>query len=180
MKYFHFALAVGMFLPNMVISIFLGLQFFGFFVCFLLLLNISQDNYLSKSGMLYYEHRNMLRRNMLINTNLWRAQIGTFSTIIVKLSIMNTWPSITKAKFQHSFVFPFFFLITFLSLILILFNDIELNAGPKKDSSNQDFQYLIVLKQYCHSKNCQNSQLEDYTTMHSYDLICLYETLRLP
>ena len=52
---------------------------------------------------------------------------------------MNTWSSITKTKFQHSFVFSFFFLITFLSLLLIFFNDIELNPSPMNDSPNYKF-----------------------------------------
>ena len=114
---------------------------------------------------------------MPISTNLWRAQIGAFGIMIAKLCVMNTWSSITKAKFQNSFVLSFFFLITFLSLLLILSNDIELNPGPKKDSSKRNFsiahwnlnsiaaQYFVKL-----------SQLETYNTMHSYNLICLSET----
>ena len=42
-------------------------------------------------------------RNMSIST-LWRAQIGTFGIMIAKLCVMNTWSSITKVKFQNSFV----------------------------------------------------------------------------
>ena len=73
---------------------------------------------------------------MQISTNLWRAQIGTFGIMIAKLSVMNTWSGINKAKFQNSFVLSFFYLITFLSLLLILSNDAELKLGPKKDHWN--------------------------------------------
>ena len=76
---------------------------------------------------------------MPISTNLWWGQIGTFGIIIAKLCVMNTWSSITKAKLQNSFVLSFSFLITFLSLILILSNNVELNPDPKKDSSKRNF-----------------------------------------
>ena len=59
--------------------------------------------------------------------------------MIAKLCVMNTWFSITKAKFQNYFVLSFFFLITFLSLLLILSNDVELNPSLKKDRSNRNF-----------------------------------------
>ena len=65
---------------------------------------------------------------MPISTNLWRAKIGTFGIMIAKLCVMNTWSSITKAKFQNSFVLSFFLLITVLSFLLILSNDVELNV----------------------------------------------------
>ena len=76
---------------------------------------------------------------MQISTDLWWAQIGTFGIMIAKLCVMNTWSSITKAKFQNSFVLYFFFLISFLSFQLIFSKDIELNPGPKKDSSKRNF-----------------------------------------
>ena len=92
--------------------------------------------------------------------------------MIMKLCVMNTWFSITKAKFQNSFVLSFFFLITFLSLLLILSNDIELNPGPKKDSSKCNFS---IAHWKLNSIAAQNfvklSQLEAYNTMHSYDLM---------
>ena len=91
---------------------------------------------------------------------------------------MNTWSSITKTKFQHSFEFSFFFLITFLSLLLIFFNDIELNPSPMNDSPNYKFSISDCnLNSIAAQKNCQNSQLEAYTTRHGHDLICLYGTL---
>ena len=62
---------------------------------------------------------------MPINTNLWRAQLGTVGIIIAKLCFVNSWSSITKAKFQNSFEPSFFFLIKFFSFLLILSNDIE-------------------------------------------------------
>ena len=114
---------------------------------------------------------------MPISTNLWRAQIGTFGIMIAKLCVMNTWSSITKAKFQSSFVLSFFFLITFLSLLLILSNGVELNPGPKKDSSKRNFS---IAHWNLNSIAAQNfvtlSQLEAYNIMHNYDLICLSET----
>ena len=114
---------------------------------------------------------------MPISTNLWRAQIGTFGIMIAKPCVMNTWSSITEAKFQNSFVLSFFFLITFLSLLLILSNDVELNPGPKKDSPKRNFS---IAHWNLNSIAVQNfvklSQLEAYNTMHSYDLICLSET----
>ena len=114
---------------------------------------------------------------MPISTNLWRAQIVTFGIMIVKLCVMNTWSSITKAKFQNSFVRSFFFLIMFVSLLLILSYDVELNPGPKKDSSRHKFS---IAHWNLNSIATQNfvklSQLEAYNTMHSYDLICLSET----
>ena len=76
---------------------------------------------------------------MPINTNLWWAQIGTLGIMITELCVINIWSSITKAKFQNSFVLSFFFLITVLSLLLILSNDVELNSGPKKDSAKCKF-----------------------------------------
>ena len=114
---------------------------------------------------------------MPISTNLWRAQIGTFGIMIAKLCVMKTWSSITKAKFQNSFVLSFFLLITFLSLLLILSNDVELNPGPKKDNSKRNFS---IAQWNLNSIAAQNvvklSQLEAYNTLHSYDLICLSET----
>ena len=74
-----------------------------------------------------------------ISTNLWRTQIGAFCIMTAKLGVMNTCSSITNAKFQNSFVLSFFFLITFLSLILILFSNVQLNPSPKKDSSKHNF-----------------------------------------
>ena len=38
--------------------------------------------------------------------------------MIAKLCVINTWSSVTKAKFQNSFVLSFFFLITFLFLFI--------------------------------------------------------------
>ena len=114
---------------------------------------------------------------MLISTNLWRAQIGTFGIMIAKLCVKNTCSSITKSKFQNSFVLSFFFLNTFLSLLLILSNDVKLNPGPKKDSSKCNFS---IAYWNLNSTAAQNliklSQLEAYSTMYSYDLICLSET----
>ena len=90
---------------------------------------------------------------------------------------MNTWSSITKAKFQNSFVLYFFFLISFLSFQLIFSKDIELNPGPKKDSSKRNFS---IAHWNLNSIAAQNfvklSQLEAYNTLHNYDLICLSET----
>ena len=63
----------------------------------------------------------------------------TFGIMIAKLCVMNTWSSITKAKFQKYFALSFFFLITFLSFLLIFSNDDELNSVPKKDSSKLNF-----------------------------------------
>ena len=76
---------------------------------------------------------------MPISTNLWQVQIGTLGIMIAKLCVTSTWSSVTKAKFRNSFVLSFFFLITFLSLLLILSSNAKLNPGPKKDSSKRNF-----------------------------------------
>ena len=111
---------------------------------------------------------------MPISTILWRAQIGTFGIMIAKLCVMKTWSSITKAKFQNSFVLSFFLLITFLSLLLILSNDVELNPGPKKDNSKRNFS---IAHWNLNSIAAQNfvklSQLEVYNALHGYDFIFL-------
>ena len=103
---------------------------------------------------------------MPISTNLSRAQIGTFGIMIAKLCVMNTWSSITKAKFQNSFVLSFFFLITFLSLLLTLSSDVALS--------------FLIAHWNLNSNAAQNfikpSQLEVCNTLYSYDLICLSET----
>ena len=107
---------------------------------------------------------------MSISTNLWRVQRGTFGIMIAKLCVTNTWSSITKAKFQNSFVLSFFFLITFLSLLLILSNDIELNPGPKKDSSKRNFSLAHWNLNSIAAQNfVKLSRLEAYYTLHSYD-----------
>ena len=97
--------------------------------------------------------------------------------MIAKLFVMNAWSSITKAKFQNSFVLFVFFLIMFLSLILILSNTVELNPGPKKDSSKINF---LIAHWNLNNIAAQNlvtvSQLEAYNKLHGYDLICLSET----
>ena len=97
--------------------------------------------------------------------------------MIAKLCYMTIWSNITKAKFQIFFVLSFSFVITFLSLLLILSNDVELNPGPKKDSSKRKFS---IAHWNLNSIAAQNfvklSQLETYNTLHSYDLICLSET----
>ena len=114
---------------------------------------------------------------MPVITNPWRAQIGTLGIMIAKLCVMNIWSSIIKAKFQNSFVPSFFFLITFLSLLLILSNDVELNPGPKKDSSKGNFSVAHWnLNNIAAPNFVKLSQLEAYNTMHSYDLISLSET----
>ena len=103
--------------------------------------------------------------------------MGTFGVMIAKLCVMNTWSSITKAKFQNSFVLSFFFLITFLLLLLILSNDVELHPGPKKDNSKRSFSIAHWNLNTIAAQNfVKLSQLEAYNTMHSYDLICLSET----
>ena len=97
--------------------------------------------------------------------------------MIVKLCVMNTWSSITKAKFQNSFVLSFFFLITFLSLLLIFSNNVELNPGPKKDSSKRNFSKAQWNLTSIAAQNfVKLSQLDTCNTLHSYDLICLSET----
>ena len=112
---------------------------------------------------------------MPIGTNLRPAQIVPFGIMIAKLCVMNTWSSITKTKFQNSFVLSFFFLITFLLLLLILYNDVELNLGSKKDSSKCNFS---IANWNFNSIAAQNfvkiSQLEAHNTWHSYDLICFF------
>ena len=51
---------------------------------------------------------------------------------------MNTWSSVTKAKFQNPFVLSFFFLITFLSLMLILSNNAKVYS----------IKYIFATKQF--------------------------------
>ena len=96
--------------------------------------------------------------------------------MITKLSVKNTWSSITKAKFQNYFVLSFCFLITFLSFLLILSNDNELNSGPKRESYKRNFS---IAHWNLNSIATQNfvklSQLETFNTLHTYDLICLTE-----
>ena len=69
------------------------------------------------------------------------------------------------------------FLITFLSFILILSNDNELNSGPKRESCKRTFS---IAHWNLNSIATQNfvklSQLEALNTLHTYDLICLPET----
>ena len=97
--------------------------------------------------------------------------------MIAKLCFMNTWSSITKAKFQNFFVLSFFFLITFLSLLLSLSNDVGLNLGPKKDSSKCNFSIAHWnLKSIAAQSFAKLSQLEAYNKFHRYDLIFLSET----
>ena len=98
--------------------------------------------------------------------------------MIAKLCVMNTWSIITKAKCQNSFILSFFFLITFFSLLLILSSDVELNPGPKKDSSKRNFSITHWNLNGITAQNfAKLSQLEAYNTVHSDDLICLSETL---
>ena len=100
---------------------------------------------------------------------LLRAQTGTFGIMIAKLFVMNTWSSIAKVP-----LCSFLFLITFLSFLLILSNDVELN--PKNDSSKCN---ILIAHWNLNSIATQNfvklSQLEAQNTLHSYDLICLSE-----
>ena len=97
--------------------------------------------------------------------------------MIAKLCAINTWSSITKAKFQNSFVLSFFFLITFLALLLILSNDVELNPGSKKDNSKRNFSIAQWnLNNVAAQDFIKLSQLEAYNSMHSYDFICLSQT----
>ena len=99
---------------------------------------------------------------MPINTNLWRAQIGTFGIMIAKLCVMNTWSSITKATFQNSFVLSFFFLITFLLLLLIL--------SDKKIALGAIFQQLVGTNTVL--LLILSNQVIQKLTIH-YGLICL-------
>ena len=116
---------------------------------------------------------------MTIRTNLWRAQKGTSGIIIVKLCFMNIWFNITKGKFHNSFVLSFFYLITFLSLLLIFSNDVELNLGPKKDSSKRNFSIAhLNLNNIVAQNFVKLSQLEAWNTLHSYYLIA-WDMVRL-
>ena len=91
---------------------------------------------------------------------------------------MNTWSSITKAKFQHSFLVFLFFLITILSLLLILSNDTELSPGPEKDSPNHNFSVAHGnVNNIAAQRFGKISQSEAYNTMHSCNLISLSDTL---
>ena len=91
--------------------------------------------------------------------------------------VLWTWSSITKAKFQNSFVLSYFFLITFLSLLLILSNDVQLNPGPNKDSSKRSFSIAHWKLNSIAAQNfVKSGQLEAYYTVHSSDIICLSET----
>ena len=82
----------------------------------------------------------------------------------------------TKLSFR-TFLCSLFFLITSLSLILLLSNDTELNPGPKKDISNQNFSIAYWnLKSIAAQNFIKLSQLETYITMHSYDLIPFSKT----
>ena len=62
-------------------------------------------------------------------------------------------------------------------MLLILSNDVELNPGPKKNSSKCNFSIAHGnLNSIAAQTFVKLSQLEAYNTMHSYDLICLSET----
>ena len=114
---------------------------------------------------------------MPVSTNLRRAQIGTFGIMIAKLCLVNTWSSITKAKFQNSFVLPLFLLILFLSLLLLLSNDVEFNLVPKKDSPTRNFSIARWnLNSIAIQSFVRLSKLQAYNAMHSHDLIWLSET----
>ena len=90
---------------------------------------------------------------------------------------MKTCSSINKAKFQNSFVLSFFLLIAFLSLLLILSNDVELNPGSKRDNSKHNFSKAHQnLKSITAQSFVKSSQLEAYNTQHGCDLICLSKT----
>ena len=91
---------------------------------------------------------------------------------------MNAWSSITKATFLNFFVLSFFFLITFPSLLIILSNDVELHPVSKKDTSKRNFSIAHWnLNSIAVQHFVKFSQLEAYNTLHSYDLICLSDTL---
>ena len=79
--------------------------------------------------------------------------------------------------FQNSFVLSFFFLITFLSLLLILSNDVDLNPDPKKDSSKRNFSIAHWNLNSIAAQNfVKSSQLKAYNAVHSYDLNRFSET----
>ena len=110
------------------------------------------------------------------STYLWRPQIGTFGIMIAKLCIMNTWSSLPKLSFR-TFLCSLFFLITFLSLLILFSNDVELNPDPKKDTSSRNFSIAHWNLNSIAAENfVKVSQLETYNTMHSYDLISLSKT----
>ena len=97
--------------------------------------------------------------------------------MIAKLCVMNTWSSVTKAKFQNSVVLSFYFLITFLSLLLILSNGLELNPSPKKYGPKRNFSVAHWnLNSIAVPNFLKLSQLEASNTVHIYDLIYLSET----
>ena len=77
---------------------------------------------------------------------------------------------------SHSFVLSFFFLITFLSLLLILLIT-ELNPGPRKDIFGHNFSIPHWNVNTIAAQNfIKIGQLDPYNTIHSYDLIFLCET----
>ena len=93
--------------------------------------------------------------------------------MVTKFCVMKTWSSITKAKFQ---VLSFIFLISFLSPLIILSNDVKLNLVLTKDNSKHSFSIARWNLSSIAAENfVELSQLE--ITIH-YIAIILFACLR--
>ena len=85
--------------------------------------------------------------------------------MIPKLCVMNTWVTITKAMFQNSLVLSFFFLITFLSSLLLI-----LSKAYERQLRPQFFNSSLEIKQYFHLKFCQIKSVRDCSYENSFSV----------
>ena len=115
--------------------------------------------------------REFLRDVMPVSVVLWRVGIGIFN--------FQSFVKLNKTKFQlisNGMEISYFFIFCVL-IVLIICGDIELNRGPKKDKSCDNFSLghwnLNSITAHDFSKL---SLLEAYNTHHMYDIICLSET----
>ena len=103
----------------------------------------------------------------------WRAEIGIFNTKLVKYPFKSKYRANVSPRNLNKFY-------TICCMILLLFiraGDIELNPGPRKDSTSYNFSFfhrnLNSIAKYNFSKL---SLLEVYNVQHKFDMICLSET----
>ena len=115
--------------------------------------------------------REFLPDVMPVHVVLWRVGIGIFNfPFFAKLS---------KTKFQlnsNGTEVSYFFIFCVLR-VLITCGEIELNPGPKKDKSCDNFSLCHWnLNSVAAHDLSKLSLLEAYNTHHMYDIICLSKT----
>ena len=116
---------------------------------------------------------------MLVSVQQWRVEIGTFSCRYILRYPQNCNFFMKDKTVVVGFAFGFmlnFFVILYFCYILLTHGDIEVNPGPKKNSSTSfSFCHWNLNSLIAHNY-IKLSSLQAYNSVYKHDVICLSET----